>query len=82
MGAERIAVDQLVGVKWTRAWRSGAATVRLGETADYRWVAWHSGKGRVHAFWTEREACIQGDAWLARGVWAAVKIEQAETTAV
>lgn len=74
-------MDRLVGVTWTRAWRSGAVTVRLGETTDHRWVAWHSGLGAPYAFWSEREACVIGDRWLTRGVWTATGARPAETTA-
>ena len=83
MGAERIPVDQLIGVSWHRAWQSAAATVRLGETTDLRWVAWHSKRGPAFAYWTERAACELADRWLARGRWSRLEVaEGQETTAL
>ena len=62
-------LDRLHGVVWRRVWQSGAVTVRLGETTDRRWIAWHSGRGLPYAYWDERNACEQVDRWVARGVW-------------
>ncbi|WP_328471230.1 hypothetical protein OHA21_06700 [Actinoplanes sp. NBC_00393] len=70
MGAERIHVQDLVGLTWLRAWRSGTVTVRFGSTSDGRWIAWHSARGKAYAYWDERAACELGDRWLARGAWS------------
>ncbi len=67
--AERIAVDRLVDVTWHQVWRRGDAELRLGETGDYRWIAWHSGKGPAYAFWDERPAAGVCDGWMVRGGW-------------
>lgn len=79
MGAERMTADELAAVTWTRAWRQGPVTVRLGETGDGRWVAWHSRRGG-YAYWTERGACDRAERMLSRGLWSAVEPAQ-ETTA-
>jgi hypothetical protein len=63
-----MAADELADVTWTRAWRHGTVTVRLGEASGYRWVVHHSRRG-VFVDYTERGACDRAGRMMSRGTW-------------